>query len=401
MTENKPSTFSLALRTLLALLILVAAFGVATFFIGNPAKTETKEKTEKERTLVETENIKLGTHTITIQVMGQVRAARETILKAQVSGEIKAASENFIPGGFFTAGSTILKIDPSDYELDLKMKAATLAQTYAALRLEKGQQAVAKDELKILEQSTGQKLKNTDLVLRKPQLEQARADIRAAKASHEIAELNLKRTTLNAPFNAIVTDRQVNLGNVITGQDALATLVSTDEYWVNIEVPVRDLRWITVPRTRSDTASKAIINMDGGRGTRIGYLLKSTGSLNTQSRLAELIIAVPDPLLRKQGNLKMDKRMPLVLGDFVHVDVLGTPLENTARIPKTYLRDGGTIWIARDGKLVIQEITVAYADRNYAYVIKGIQNNDRIITSNIVTPVNGMEIVLSDEAEKE
>lgn len=375
------NNLSVIARILIVVLILGVAGLLAFIMMKNPAKSEKSGASKTSVVNVETQNITLGNYPVEIEVLGQVVPARETILKAQVAGKVVFVADEFVPGGFFKKDAEILKLDPADYELNVQMRKAAVAQMQAALKIEKGQQATAKDELKILQRSTGKQFKSTDLALRKPQLEQAQADLDSAKAELEQAELNLERTRLIAPYNAILTTRETNLGNIVSTQDSLATLVSTDEYWVEVDVPLSDMRWLEVSK------SKAHIALDGGRGLRDGVLRKMTGTLNAQSRLARMIVSVPDPLVG----------IPMVLGDYVRVRLIGKTLEQAARIDQSYLRGGSAVWLERGGKLVIQNVQVIHKDRTFAYITQGLKSGDAIITSNIVTPVDGMDITRVEE----
>lgn len=395
MTEEHVSTLSIAARTVLVLIILSAAAAIYAYFILNEAHTDKTNDIKPQNIIVKTMPVALGTYPIKIEVMGHVVAARKAALKARVSGEIIKVSDEFIPGGLLKAQEEILHIDPSDYVLDVKVKKAALSQARAVLTLELGQQAIAKDELKIIEQSTGRKLANSDLALRKPQLAQARANVESAKASLALSDLNLTRTTLKAPFNALVSMRATDQGNVISPQDTLATLVSTDEFWIDAEIPVHNLRWLVLPQGEK-AGSTAHITLDGGRGERTGALIKTTGSLNQQSHLAAVIISVRDPLLLEATNAL---KSPMILGDYVKVTLMGKKLSNTARISQSHLRNNNTIWLERGEKLIIQPIEIAYADRQYAYISKGLKHGDKIVTSNIITPIHGMDIVLYDAAD--
>ncbi len=378
------------IRIVITIAILASAVMIAIYFMSHPPKTEKQEQVDTKTVVVITQDIKFGNHPIEIEVMGQVRAAREAALKTQVSGEIISVSNNFLPGGSVKKGEEILSIDTADYELDLQMKQATLKQNEAAYKLEQGQQEIAKNELKMLQKTTGKKLRNTDLALRLPQLEQAKANLDMAQADLDMAQLNLNRASIKAPFNALITMRNTDLGNIVSTQDTLATLVSTDEYWVDIEVPVHHMRWLNIPSAANNqTGSKALITLDGNRGTRAGSLLKITGTLNQQSRLANILVSVQDPLLL---NSTPNDHPPLIIGDYVKTTLTGKTLKNSVRLKQNLVHDGQTVWLMRDNKLRIQPVQIAYEDRFYAYIIGGIENGDRIVTSDIITPIDGMDI---------
>ncbi len=373
-------------KTIIVFAILGAAGLTAYYFVKSPAHTEKKAVIEINKIIVNTKPVILGTYPVKIEVMGQVVPAHETALKSQVSGEIINVAGEFIPGGFLQKDEQILQIDPANYALDIKVKKAALRQVRAALKLELGRQEIAKKELEIIKQSTGKEFSNSSLALRQPQLEQARANIESAKASLELSELNLARTKIKAPFNALIAKRNSDIGDIISSQEILATLVNTDEYWVNVEIPIHNIRWL-------EDNAQAIISLDGNRDARIGNLLKITGSLNQDSRLASIIISVPDPLLL-QDNAQGSR---MILQDYVHVTLIGKSLEDSARIPLTYMRDNSSIWLERDGKLIIQQVLIAHEDRKFAYIIKGIKNADNIIVSNIITPIDGMDVEVKNK----
>ncbi len=364
----------------IALAIIVMASIAAYYFIKNPAHTDKKTIPEQKIISVKSRPISLGRYPIKIEVMGQVTPARSAVLKPQISGKIISVDREFIEGGVFKENAQILQIDPSDYEIDVKIKQATVAQANAALNLELGQQEIARDELKIIEQSTGRKLDNDSLALRKPQLEQAKASLDSAKAQLDFAKLNLKRTKITAPFDGIITQRNTDIGNIVTPQNVMATLVATDEYWIDIEIAAHDIKWLEI-------GARAVITLNNGLGVREGKLLKITGSLNKNSRLASMIITVKQPL---------SGTVPLMIGDYVHVTLIGAELENTARIPTKYIRKNNTIWLERNGKLAIAQVILAYKDREFAYVTSGINEGDNMIISNIITPINGMDVKLQD-----
>ena len=173
----------------------------------------------------------------------------------------------------------------------------------------------------------------------------------------------------------------------MSDQDVLATFVSTDTYWITLEIPVSALRWL------DRDGAKAVVALDGGRGTREGRILQVTGSINQENRLAEVILSVSDPLLRNGPHAQ--GVFSLVLGDYVGVTLIGKVLENAVRLPSSYLRDKSTVWLVRDGKLAIQPVMIAWKDRDFVYIVRGLAKDDRIVTSNIITPVDGMVVTVA------
>ena len=75
---------------------------------------------------------------------------------------------------------------------------------------------------------------------RKPQLKFAEIAVDAAKAGLERAELALSRTVIRAPFDCVVQQEQLEIGQVVGGSP-VATLQGTEQFQVRISVPTREL----------------------------------------------------------------------------------------------------------------------------------------------------------------
>lgn len=382
-------------RYFLPLAVIAAGLAVALLFVATPNTAKKKTGSADDGLLVEVQQAATGDFTATVEAMGQVVASKQVQLRPRVSGEIVRVDPHYIPGGYFKAGAPMLYIDKTDYELALASQRAAYQQAQADMQLEMGRQDIARDEMEILSKTVGREIDNAELALRGPQLEQAKADVQIAKSNLDQARLNLERTTIKAPFNALVTERAATLGDTVSPQDVLATLVSTDEYWVELSVPVPELAWLS-SKADGDAASKAVIYIENGRVERSGYLLRVVGTLDPQSRLADVIVAVPDPLLLKA---KKKDGAPLIVGDYVRVSLEGKSLDDTLRVPLGWVRDGQRMWVLVDGALEIREVEIAYEDREYAYVASGISAQDKIVTSDILAPVDGMKLRMEEEEE--
>ncbi|MCB9988449.1 MAG: efflux RND transporter periplasmic adaptor subunit [Rhodospirillales bacterium] len=377
-------------KGLLPLLVLAVGLGIGAWFFSHPEEAKKRPPQPAQALLVETGQPEGGQFNALIEAMGQVIPAVDAELKAQVSGEIINTAAEFVPGGTFLKGEPVLMIDPEDYELAVRKQEAILKQAQADFQLEQGRQDIAKDELALLAKTTGKKLDNPKLALRAPQLAQAQAEIDKAQADLDTAKLALRRTTITAPFDALAIARHATLGDKVSTGESLATLVSTDTYWVELSVPVNVLPWLSYSPTplRNGIGSPAVIKTSNG--SRKGHLLKWTGALDPDTRLATVLVSVVDPLM-------LDKAIPgapqLTLYDYVSVTLEGRRFaSDTLRIPLQWLRDGGKIWLIEDGKLVSRSVKIIYEDRTHAYVTEGLDKDDRIVTSGIAVPVEGMAL---------
>lgn len=393
-TPSALEKFIYLLRQLLIVLIIPGAIIAGAVYYGKHLKDTGPKAQRRERIhnapLVEVSALTPGNQTIVVQAMGTVIPSRKISLYPQVTGRIIEMDEHLEPGGRFTTGQTMLKLDPADYQLAVDQRQAQVDQVEADYRIEEGQQAIAKQEFELLGQNVTQQDK--DLILRKPQLQTMAAKLKIAQSQLQQARLDLERTTIKAPFNALVIERNVNVGSHVTTGTALTQLVGTDTYWVQVSIPVDQLKWITIPTNDNQTGSRARVYNEAawGRETyRIGHVVRLSGSLEEEGRMAQLIVAVDDPIALKKENVDTPL---LILDSYVRVEIEGVQLQNVYQIPRTALKHDDTLHIFKDGKLDIRDIRIVYRGPMDVIVDHGLQPNDMLVMSDINAPVQDMPI---------
>jgi multidrug efflux pump subunit AcrA (membrane-fusion protein) len=223
-------------------------------------------------------------------------------------------------------------------------------------------------------------------------------DITAAKAELEQANINLKRTTLTAPFNVLVLSRHVNLGSQVTSQERLADLVGTDSYWVQGSLPVEKLRWVRVPNGQGDSGSRARIIYRGDYVLE-GRVVRLLPDLSKEGRMARLLLEVDDPL----GMQAEDKKRPMLLiGEYVRVQIEGEELDNVYRIPRPALRNDNEVWLVDDkSKLVIQSVKTIWREEDSVVVQDGFKPGQHLLVSDLAAPVAGMPVRIESEDKKQ
>lgn len=145
----------------------------------------------------------------------------------------------------FKEGEILLELDNTDYRIELQTAQAALAQARSTLASEQGNQVVAKADFELLGLNVDER--ERALILRKPQLESAKATVQSAQAGVERARVNLERTILRAPFDGVVVSRQASVGAQVSPTTALGVLASSEAYWITVAVPQADLKWIKFP----------------------------------------------------------------------------------------------------------------------------------------------------------
>ena len=159
---------------------------------------------------------------------GRIEAVERVELRPRVSGYIESVA--FREGAEVRKGDVLFVIDPRPYEASLKGARAELARAQSAHRqagTEK-ERAVKLLELRALSQE--------EFDARTAGSEKSAADVQAAQAAVDAAELNLAFTRVRAPISGVVGKAEVTAGNfVASGDTLLARLVSIDPVYVRFE----------------------------------------------------------------------------------------------------------------------------------------------------------------------
>ena len=300
-------------------------------------------------------------------------------------------------------GEVLVKLDADTFESTLQSKKSDLAKAKAAYQLEMGQQSVAKAEAEQLKQLSSSFIGEviiSDLALRAPQLAQAKADVQAAEAAVKTAQLDVDYTTISAPYNAMVTERNVSVGSLTNTQDSLMTLVGTDEY--RIEAAVAIDRLINLNLKQNENASVQITTTTGV--VREGRIIRQVASLDAATRMGRVLISIPDPLGLKNNE------PALILGDHAEVLFKAGTIENAVIVPRKALQPNDSVFVAKpvhaaddeenDGEtqymLDIREIDIAWKDLDNVYVRGGLEESEYVVMSVIPSPIQGMPLTLSN-----
>ena len=256
------------LRALFVLLIVGVGFAVAGIMVATGPKAPKKPPSDQSP-LVETMTVAAGQTAVRLPTQGTVQAAEKVILAPEVSGRIRWRSPDLIPGGRVPKGAPLVKLDARAYKYAVDQQRAVVERSQVELELETGRQTVAQEEWALLGKGdpattarSDDRPQATALALRGPQMRAAKSALAAARSALASAKLNPDRTTLRAPFNAIVQTANGDVGQLVGPQTQLATLVGTDAFWVQVPVPLEWLSWLangdgSLKATQAEILTKA------------------------------------------------------------------------------------------------------------------------------------------------
>ena len=377
--------------------VIIILFGlVITVGLISSRKKPVKEEKKDVGALVEVVIVKKQDRQVIVSGTGTVQAAQEISIVPQVSGEVIYVAPSLAEGGFFQKNEILFRIDDTDYRLELEKARATEAQAELNLATIESKARIARAEWERLKKD--EEDAPNPLVVYEPQLKTAKAEIASARSAIKQAELNLKRTEIQAPFNCRVRSERIDLGQYIVAGKSVAVIAGTDTSEVVLPLPLEELQWFYVPVKGSDKkGSSAVIHMNiNGKDYKwSGSIIRSTRELDEASRMTKVVVEVKDPynLLNKKKH-----RQELIAGAFVDVDIKALVLENVFSVPRAAVRLGSQVWVADQHNLLrIRDVTIARHEKDNVLISSGLKDGERIILTTLSGVANGMRIRMEQQ----
>ena len=150
---------------------------------------------------------------------GRLEATNSVEVRARVSGYLQSVA--FRPGQIVDAGALLFVIDPRPYQAELDRAKAAAAQSRSALELARNE---ARRAGRLVERKA---ISQEEYEARTAGLRNAEAELQGADAAVRTAQLDLEFTQIRSPIRGRVSRDLVNVGNLVNGGSAGATLLTT------------------------------------------------------------------------------------------------------------------------------------------------------------------------------
>ena len=384
------------------LLLGVLSFSALIFFRESPPKS----RKAVVATPVVVETIAPVRVTSRVRGMGTVAARRLVRIRPEVSGQIVDIPSELVLGANVVEGQILFQIDPQNYELAREEAKAQLKRAAFELTLEEGNQTVAAREWKLLKElgvDSDTMEQHRNLALRKPHLDEKRAQVAAAKSRLQRTELDLERTVVRAPFNGTILRKTVEIGGFASPQETVLEIAGTDQFEIEVEIPRSELRWLSRFFREGDsieTSYAVEVFQRVGNGIqfqRVGVAERLVGEVQREGRMARILVTVDTPLA-----VQAAPDFPLLLGSAVEVVILGDEIQNVYPIPFRAIREGNVIWsVSAENTLDIVPVETITSDRETVYVRGNLPEKFSLVTSALSGALKGLPLVVNGELPQE
>ncbi|SDK41556.1 membrane fusion protein, multidrug efflux system [Methylophilus rhizosphaerae] len=314
---------------------------------------------------------------IVADLPGRTNAFMISEVRPQVSGIIRQRA--FTEGALVKAGDLLYQIEPAPYQASYQSAAATLQKTEATLTTLKLKADRYKELVKI---NAISKQDNDDA---QAALQQAEADIAAAKAAVSTARINLDFTRVVSPITGFVSTSTVTPGALVTAnqETALTTVQQLDPIYVDVIQSSSDLLQLKHDIAAGKLSSNAqkeipvrVVLEDGSPYAHAGKLKFSGVSVNPTSGAVTLRAIVPNP------------EAVLLPGMYVHALIDMAEDKAAILVPQravTRSTSGEPTVLLVDTTQKVQQRTIETtgSQGDYWRVSKGLQAGDRVIMDGV------------------
>jgi RND family efflux transporter MFP subunit len=366
----------------------VVAGGVALFSVMMATGPKPEKKTEPPKpAAAQVSAVQARSMRISVSVQGEVRPRVEADLAAQAAGRIVWTNPSFADGGAFAAGEVLVRIEPADYQLAVTRAQAQVAQAKEGLAREEAEAELARQDWSTLGRGDP-----SALVLREPQLAQARAALAAAEAQRRGAELDLERTSVRAPFAGRVRQQKANVGDYVAPGAQLGAVFATDAMEVRVPLTDSDLAhlgvgigFVSEPKRPGPAADVSAV-VAGAPRTWKGRLVRTEATVDARTRIVYGIVQVADPFSAQNPT-------PLAPGLFVTVRFEGAREETLVAAPRGALKKNEFIFVVgADDAIQVRSVRAVQTSADEVYFRDGVKPGERVVVSALPSAREGMKI---------
>jgi HlyD family secretion protein len=233
----------------------------------------------------------------------------------------------------------------------------------------------------------------SDAASRKASCEAARNDIEQSKSRIALARAQLERMVLRAPFDGVVADISGELGEYATpsppGIPTLPAIDLIDDSCMYVSAPIDE---VDAPKLRVDLPSRITLDAMKGRvfAGKVRRIAPYVLDLEKQARTVEVEVEFD----------KLANNVNLLVGYSADVEIVYDTHKGVLRIPTQTLLEGNRVLLyGRNGMLEERKVTTGLSNWEYAEVLSGLAEGDRIVSSLDRPGVKAGVLVIPEEVK--
>lgn len=328
----------------------------------------------------------------TFEFTGKTASSRQVEINARVEGYLEKIA--YVEGSLVKTGQLLFQLDPKPFQAALDNAKANLAQQDALLT--RARQNLARVKPLAKQNAVSQR----DLDDATASVLASEAQVQAAKASVEQAQLNLGYTTIKSPLNGLSSSSNYREGALIRAGGSgsqLTTVVQIDPMWVNFGVGENEVLKIRAQEAAGQLKGPGIgkvevelILADGATYPQKGQITYTDPVVNAQTGTYNIRAVVPNP----------DNQ--LSPGQFVRVQIKGAFRPNAIMVPQVAVMQGPSgkfvFVVGPDNTAVPKPVQVGDWYGDQWIINSGLQAGDRVVVDGAVRLQPGAPVQIKPAA---
>ncbi len=344
--------------------------------------------------LVETARAEPAPARYTIAAPGRLTPRQTLSVVGEVAGKVVEINPELVVGGRIDEGALLFRIGSGDYLAELKRAEAGLANARARrdeARAERDRQ-VALSAKNIASASARDRAVAADA--------DAEAAVKQAEAAVTLAQRALAKTTVRAPFPALVASETLSLGTYVAPGEPLATLLDATAGEIRAGLSPQDVAAVRDAQaaaggTRLPVRAEPNEGSIGSMGLA-GYLDTFAPRIDPTSRTVSVVAVFPDAFAPEHdGAVFADDYMTLEIP--ARVSGAG----QAYAVPEAAIRQGRHVWLVDDArtlrKIAVQ--TVARTPGGMIVTADRPLDGARLLMTPLADEHEGLPVRTSDSAE--
>ncbi len=330
------------------------------------------EPAEQKPIVVSTVVVEPGTLQRSFSSYGSLIPSSEFEISADVAAIVREVK--FDEGQQIKAGDTLLILDDSKYQLQLRTAKARLGSAVAAL-----EEARANHEKNASVFSRGA-ISELQFQQSKSRLDSAQSNVEAARAETALAQKDLAATVITSPVSGLVTERNIEPGKNITPQSSVGVISGSNLFWVETYVSQKDVNLLSVGMACDIQVS----GVGEGNASLRGAVDIIASSANKNTGNYRVRVALSDP----RNRLRDGMMARVTFDEIFEESVLVVP---RAAVVDYHRQFAVYRYIDGIAKRVFPELSIGNAN---SYVVNaGVSAGDEIIVKNVNAITDGTRVV--------
>lgn len=259
----------------------------------------------------------------------------------------------------------------------------------AFARLDDEAERIARDRANILRENAARELDRLSQLagtgaVTAVRLQEAQLALRTAELEVEQAEYNLRQRVIRAPIDGWIGVIDIEIGQRIGVQDALARITDRASILIDFRVPERLVGRIAV-------GQQIAVSPLALRGTDLtGRVRAIDNVVDRASRTLRVQAEVDNPDDTLRGGMAFG----------IAMEFAGEVLPSVDPLAVQWSRDGSFVWVVRDGKAARVPVTIRQRNANDVLVDADLADGDSVITEGLQDLRPGAEVTVIPPAEE-